>query len=78
MSGRTNLQGSIGMRETDTKTVAGRRQFLKLAGLGAGTAGGAAALAVTGEAKAATAEAAPSSGYRLTDHVRKAYETARF
>lgn len=54
---------------------ADRRNFLKLAGLG--TLASSAAL-VTGEAAAAANPAEGATGYRETDHVRKAYETARF
>jgi anaerobic selenocysteine-containing dehydrogenase len=54
-----------------------RRDFLKLAGVGA-FAGGAAALGATKKTKAADAEAPASRGYRETDHVRKFYRTARF
>ena len=53
-----------------------RREFLKLAGVGA-VAGGAAALGANKKAKADAAEVT-SSGYRETDHVRKFYRTARF
>ncbi|HEY9536125.1 MAG TPA: formate dehydrogenase [Kiloniellaceae bacterium] len=54
---------------------AGRRDFFKKAGLGAG----AAAVSMTA-AKAVAVEATPSkkSGYTETDHVRKYYELARF
>jgi hypothetical protein len=56
---------------------AGRRDFFKKAGLGAG----AAAIAVTAsQAGAVEAVSTPSkgSGYTETDHVRKFYELARF
>ena len=61
----------------DTVSRADRRDFLKLAGVGA-VAGGAAALGATKKTEAAAAEAPPSRGYRETDHVRKFYRTARF
>lgn len=62
------------MTERKTKESADRRDFLKLAGLGALASG---ATVVAGGAEAA--EAAPEgSGYRETDHVKKVYETARF
>ena len=55
-----------------------RRDFLKLAGVGA-VAGGAAALGGTKKAQAAAAADAPSGGgYRETEHVRKFYRSARF
>jgi hypothetical protein len=56
---------------------AGRRDFFKKAGLGAG----AAAVAVTAsKAGAVEVTSSPSkgSGYTETDHVRKFYELARF
>lgn len=55
---------------------AGRRDFFKKAGLGAG----AAAVSMTA-AKAGAVEASTPSkagGYRETDHVRKFYELSRF
>ncbi len=62
------------MTEKKTKDTADRRDFLKLAGLGALASG---ATVVAGAAEAS--EAVPdSSGYRETDHVKKVYETARF
>ena len=65
--------------KSDGKTKAGRRGFLRFAGL-SGIVGGAAALLSGGRAaKAATAAEAPAGrGYRETDHVRQAYDTARF
>lgn len=65
------------MSEKRDRSVADRRSFLKLAGLGA--AGGAVALATGGTS--AEAEASDKQGgalYRETDHVKKFYETARF
>jgi hypothetical protein len=62
----------------DGTATSGRRDFIKLAGLGA--AAGSVGLA-TGIAPAAAATAVPESptkGYRETDHVKKAYEVARF
>jgi hypothetical protein len=58
----------------------GRRQFLKLASLGA-VAGTVAAVAGGGEreGQAQAAEPEPQGrGYRETAHVRKVYELARF
>jgi len=54
-----------------------RRDFLKLAGVGA-MAGGAAVLGGAKKAKADAAEVPSGRGYRETDHVRKFYRTARF
>lgn len=63
---------------TDTKPGIDRRGFLRGAGVGAGTA---ALVAVTGTEAALAAEATPpetaGGGYRVTEHVRKAYATAR-
>ncbi len=65
--------------KNDGKTGAGRRGFLRFAGL-SGIVGGAVALVAGGRAaKAETAAEAPTGrGYRETDHVRQAYDTARF
>ena len=54
-----------------------RRDFLKLAGVGAG-AGGAAVLGGPKKADAAAAEAPSGRGYRETEHVKKFYRSARF
>ena len=62
------------MSEKDTK--AGRRDFLKLAGVAAVTGGTALA---TGKSEAEAAEVSKDSGgYRETEHVRTYYESARF
>ncbi len=57
-----------------------RRGFLRAAGLGAGAAAGAAVAAIGSDARSATSEAKhrPAAGYRETEHVRRAYELARF
>lgn len=58
--------------------VAARRQFLKLASLGA-VAGTVAAAAGDGRNEAAAAEPEQrAKGYRETAHVKKVYELARF
>jgi hypothetical protein len=54
-----------------------RRTFLLALGSGAAATAGAAAT-LGGAAPAAQAEAPDQGGYRETDHVRQAYETARF
>ena len=59
----------------DQKATADRRSFLKLAGAGAVTGG--AAVAVTGEAKAAGQKPAGEGQYRETEHVRRYYDSAR-
>lgn len=63
------------MKDRKEQDTAGRRDFLKLAGLGALASG---ATVVAGSAEAAEAVEQGGSGYRETDHVKKAYETARF
>ena len=66
------------MSKMTDKTITGRRDFLKLAGLAA--SGGAIAV-VAGDGAEAQADAgAKSKGslYRETDHVRKYYQLARF
>ena len=59
----------------------GRRQLVVGAGVAAGAAVAAAAFARHGAAPAADAKARPDptqdEGYRLTDHVRRYYETTR-
>jgi hypothetical protein len=56
-----------------------RRDFLKLAGLGAGAAGVAAAGITHAEAKVETAKPEDRSrGYRESEHVKKYYALARF
>lgn len=62
--------------ERDEKTVAGRRDFLKLATVG--TVLGGAAIATGAAANAAAPSSADSSGYRETDHVKTYYKLARF
>lgn len=66
------------MREKKQAKAPTRREFFKLAGLGAGAA---AVAGVTSGVASATEEAGPRSrdaGYQETEHVKKAYETARF
>jgi hypothetical protein len=63
-------------KDGDTGT-APRRDFLKLAGLGA-LAGATAAAGTARPAKAVSAETPSGSGYRETEHVKKAYELSRF
>ncbi|HKO09810.1 MAG TPA: ubiquinol-cytochrome c reductase iron-sulfur subunit N-terminal domain-containing protein [Alphaproteobacteria bacterium] len=56
-----------------------RRDFLKLAGLGAGAAGVAAAGIARAEAKVEAAKPEDHSrGYRESEHVKKYYALARF
>ena len=63
-----------GAATRDVPATAGRREFFKVAGAGA-VAGGAAMVAGTGEAEAASREG--GTGYRETDHVRRYYDSAR-
>ncbi|MBO6758858.1 MAG: twin-arginine translocation signal domain-containing protein [Roseibium sp.] len=63
------------MSDKKVKSTAGRRDFLKLAGLGTLASG---ATLVSGKASAADVSAVQRSGYQETDHVKKVYETARF
>ncbi len=62
------------------KTTLARRDFFRMAGLGAGAAGAAAVvMKATGAAAGERATDRPSkSGYRVTDHVKKFYDLARF
>ncbi|MGH6948749.1 MAG: hypothetical protein ACREDZ_15570 [Kiloniellales bacterium] len=61
------------------KAVIGRREFFRKAGIGAGTAAGAAATLTTSGTKTEAAEAKPSGeGYRETALVKKYYDLARF
>jgi len=60
----------------ETRNV-GRRDLLKLAGLG-GVAGAAAVAASGRTAEAAVETGGKASGYRETEHVRKYYDLAKF
>ncbi len=64
------------MRKDTSRTKPGRRDFLKLASIGAVAAGVA---GVTGREVVAEPDTGTRhSGYRLTHHVKKVYELARF
>jgi hypothetical protein len=57
-----------------------RRRFLfalGVSGAGAAAASAASAVSATAAPQAAAAPAADSSGYRITDHVRDYYDSAR-
>jgi hypothetical protein len=70
-----NPRGGAMKKDQEAKG-AKRREFLKLAGLGAVTG---AAAAVGAKPAAAEVEAdGKRAGYRETEHVKKAYELARF
>lgn len=65
------------MKQKQQAKQVARRDLFKLAGLG-GLAAGAAAIAATREAEAATEPSTSNAGYRETPHVRKYYELAKF
>jgi hypothetical protein len=62
--------------DREGKPAADRRDFLKLATVGAVLGG--AAIVAGGKAKAAEPETSDSAGYRETDHVKTYYKLARF
>ena len=55
-----------------------RRDFLRLAGLGTVAGAAAAAGGAPRKAEAASSETSAGSGYRETEHVKKAYDLSRF
>ena len=65
------------MREQKKERRIGRRDLLKLAGVG-GLAGAAAVAGTKREASAAAEQAPRGGGYRETDHVKTYYRSARF
>ncbi|PTW60835.1 secreted protein [Breoghania corrubedonensis] len=83
MTGRMEQEDAMSERNTrphenrDGDAVTDRRGFLRLAGLG--TLAGGAAVVTGGETVAGEPlEEGRAGGYRLTAHVRQAYDTARF
>lgn len=66
------------MDQKEDKADMGRRDFLKVATVGAAT--GAAVIATAGKSEAAdlSADEAKVNGYAETDHVAKYYELANF
>lgn len=64
------------MKDKKDAAIADRRRFLKLAGVGVATGGGALA-AEASPADAATAPKSDGGLYRETEHIRKYYELAR-
>lgn len=66
------------VRKNGKTKTAGRRDFLRLAGLGTLAGAAAAAGGTPKKAEAATAESSAGAGYRETEHVKKAYELSRF
>ncbi len=63
-------------RKRESQKV-GRRDMLRLAGLG-GVAGAAAVAGAAGRSEAAQVVENKGSGYRETEHVRTYYELAKF
>ena len=64
------------MTEEKAQKTVKRRDFLKQAGMVAGTAGAAAVVAKPKDVLAAEAET-KTGGYRETEHVRRYYELAK-
>ncbi len=64
------------VKHHEGKIVEERRNFLKMAGLGAVSGG--AAVATSGAVQAAELEEKNGSGYRETGHVKTYYDLARF
>lgn len=64
------------MKKDQEATLAKRRDFLRLASVGA--VSGAAAAAVGAPAAEAKVESETAAGYRETAHVKQAYDLARF
>ncbi len=65
------------MKRTRESQKVGRRDVLRLAGLG-GVAGAAAVAGAAGKSEAAQEVESKGSGYRETEHVRTYYELAKF
>lgn len=65
------------MDQKEAKASMGRRDFLKVASVGAAAG---AAVVVSGDAKAAvvSADVDAKSGYSKSDHIAKYYELAKF
>lgn len=72
----TSRKGDTMKRKREIQEV-GRRDMLRLAGLG-GVAGAAAVAGAAGGSRAARAAESKGSGYRETEHVRTYYELAKF
>lgn len=66
------------MEKQKEATSTRRREFLKFAGLGTLATATAAGANTPDRAEAAEPETAAGSGYRETEHVRKAYDLSRF
>lgn len=65
------------MSNKPKEATTGRRDFLKLAGLGT-VVGGAALISGSKESEAAVPVSGKGSGYRETEQVRTYYSSARF
>ena len=64
--------------KTEDNTKVDRRAFLRGLGISAAAAPAAALGLAAAPAEAKTSDAEAASGYQETEHVRRAYETARF
>lgn len=65
------------MKRKKASQEVGRRDVLRLAGLG-GVAGAAAAAGAAGKSEAAQGTESKGAGYRETEHVRTYYDLAKF
>jgi hypothetical protein len=65
-------------KKKDNGADAGRREFLKLAGIGTVTGGAALAAGAQTAAAAETRRSDGSLGYRETEHVKTYYKLAKF
>ncbi len=63
---------------TKQKTALGRREFLRVAGLGAATTAIAAPLATEAQADSETNDEKRKARYKETDHVKKYYKFNRY
>lgn len=66
------------MSTKQQQKLAGRRAFFRKAGAGIAAAAAAGVSATTAQAMVDDAEDRKAGRYRETEHVKKAYETARF
>jgi hypothetical protein len=64
--------------KADDKTTVGRREFLRVLGVGAGAAATAAPLATTARADTENNDEKRKARYRETDHVKAFYRVNRY
>jgi hypothetical protein len=64
--------------KTDDKATVGRREFLRVLGVGAGTAATAAPLATTAKADTENNDEKRKARYKETDHVKAFYRVNRY